>query len=265
MREAERLRLYAQSAFCDKKSLSASLLEAESKSRRLELEARKAFERATRAEVERDVASHEVAMARLEINAMRSALVQMESELAWIQRVLAASEDARQKMESELDMARQSLASSREACWTSGEEVSRLTNERVSLLVELGASKEELSAFRAEVAKEKKALEAEYDAGFEAIFNYGYGCCAFTHNNCGSKPKIPDGMPGTSKPLTPEFFFNPRCPLVVVPVGAAVALKAGVSEEVEHSPIAGAKIGDNPDSPSRVTEEKEDPGASGES
>ena len=38
-------------------------MEAESKSRQLELEAREAVERATRAEVERDVARHEVAMA----------------------------------------------------------------------------------------------------------------------------------------------------------------------------------------------------------
>ena len=35
--------------------------------------------------------------------------------------------------------------------------------------MELGANKDELSAFRAEVAKEKKALEVEYDACFEAI------------------------------------------------------------------------------------------------
>ena len=68
------------------------------------------------------------------------------------------------------------------------------------LLVELGASKYEFSAFRVEVAKEKKALEVEYDASFEAIFNYGYGCCAFAHNICGSKPKIPDGMLSMSDP-----------------------------------------------------------------
>ena len=71
--------------------------------------------------------------------------------------------------------------------------------------MELGANKDELSTFHAEVAKEKKALEAEYDAGFEAIFNYGYGCCAFAHNICGSKPKIPDRMPSMLEPLTPKF------------------------------------------------------------
>ena len=63
LREAERLRLYALSTFSDKKALSASLMEAKSKSRRLELEVREAVERAANAKAERDVARHEVEMA----------------------------------------------------------------------------------------------------------------------------------------------------------------------------------------------------------
>ena len=199
-------------------------------------------------------------MARLEIDEAGSPQALMESELGRVQRGLAALEDARRKMEFELDAAQQALATFGEACWTTEEEASRLTNERrVSLLVELGASKDEFPAFRAEVAKEKKALEAEYGAGFEAIFNYGYGCCSFVHNIYGSKPKIPDRMLDTSEPLTPEFFANPRCPPIVV------LIRAGVSKGVEHSLTAGAKVGDNPDSPSRVAWEREDAGASGES
>ena len=85
------------------------------------------------------------------------------------------------------------------------------------------------------------------------------------HNICGSKPKILDGIPGTLEPLTPEFFVNPRCPLVTVLVGAAVAPKVGVREEVERPPTAEAKVGDNPDSPSKVAEKEEDLGAPGES
>ena len=34
------------------------------------------------------------------------------------------------------------------------------------------------------------------------IFNYGYGCCAFAHNICGSQPMVPDRMPDTYKPLS---------------------------------------------------------------
>ena len=97
----------------------------------------------------------------------------MESELARVQRALATLEDTRQKIESELEVAQQALATSREAYQMAEEEASHLTDERVLLLEELWASKDELSAFCTEVAKEKKALKAEYDAGFEAIFNYG--------------------------------------------------------------------------------------------
>ena len=156
------------------------------------------------------------------------------------------------------------MAAFGEACQTAEEEASCLIDEWVSLLVEFEASKDELSTFRAEVAKEK-ALEAEYDAGFEAIFNYGYDCCAFAHNICGSKPKILDGMSGTSASLTLEFFVNRRCPPVVVPFGAGVTLKAGVGKGVEHSPIAGAKVGDKPNSLSWVAGEREDLCAFGES
>ena len=91
--------------FSDKKALSAVLMEAESKSRRLELEAREAAKRATLAQAERDVACHEVVMARLEIDVAGSARAQMESKIARVQRALAASEDVKLKMESELDVA----------------------------------------------------------------------------------------------------------------------------------------------------------------
>ena len=53
------------------------------------------------------------------------------------------------------------------------------------------------------------------------IFNYNYGCCAFAHNICGSQPEVPDGMPNTSKPLSPEFFINPRCPPGTILIEAA--------------------------------------------
>ena len=80
----------------------------------------------------------------------------------------------------------------------------------MSLLLELGTSKDEVSALQAQAFKEKKALEEAYKEGFDVIFNHGYGYCAFAHNICGSQPVVPDGMPDTSKPLPPEFFINPR-------------------------------------------------------
>ena len=108
-------------------------------------------------------------------------------------------------------------------------------------------------------------MEVEFDVAFEVIFNYGYGCCAFAHNIYESKPRILVGMLGTSQPLSPEFFINPRCPPDDVLVGESTAPKAGISEAVKHSSTVGAKVGDNPDSLSRVTGEREELGAYGES
>ena len=78
--------------------------------------------------------------------------------------------------------------------------------------MELGVGKEELATFQAKAAADKKAMEEEFDASSDVIFKYGYGCCAFAHDICGSKPMIPARMPDTSEPLPPEFFVNPRCP-----------------------------------------------------
>ena len=58
-----------------------------------------------------------------------------------------------------------------------------------------------------EALKENEALREAYVEGFDVIFNYGYGCCAFAHNICRSQPEVPDGMPDTSKPLSQEFFL----------------------------------------------------------
>ena len=155
------------------------------------------------------------------------------------------------------------MAASGEAWGKVEEETSRLTDERVSLLIELGASKDELSAFQVKVSKERKASEEAFDAFFDVIFNYGYSCCAFAHNICGSRPGIPNGMPDMSKPLPPEFFINPRCPLGVVPIEVAVALEAVTSEAVELSSTARAQVCDNFESLSRVAREREEPGVSG--
>ena len=92
------------------------------------------------------------------------------------------------------------------------EENFRLIDERLSLIMELGASKEELSAFQAKVAMEKKMRKEEFDTSSDVIFNYGYGCFAFEHNICESEPTIPTGMRDATKPLPLEFLINPRWP-----------------------------------------------------
>ena len=129
-----------------------------------------------------------------------------------VQHALTTSKGIRLKAESELDSVQQALAVAGEAYQKVEEENCRLTDERLSLIMELGASKDKLLAFQAKVTMEKKAMEEEFDVSGDVIFNYGYGYCAFAHNICGSKPLIPAGMLDTTNPLPPEFFINPRCP-----------------------------------------------------
>ena len=78
-------------------------MEAESNSWCWESDAKEVVEREIRAKVERDAARHNVAMARLDIEAAGSTRAQVESELARVQHALVALEDARWKVESELD------------------------------------------------------------------------------------------------------------------------------------------------------------------
>ena len=87
-----------------------------------------------------------------------------------------------------------------------------MTDERLYLLMELKVTRDDFATFREKTLAKKMAMEAKFYASSDVIFNYGYGCCAFAHNICGSEPLIPIGMPDTLTPLTPEFFVNPRCP-----------------------------------------------------
>ena len=165
--------------------LSASLAEAKSNSRCWENEARESVERMARAEVERDVARYDALMARMDADAVRNARARVEFELARVQNSLAAVEEARRMAD---------------------DKVSRLIDEQVSLLLELGTCKNEISSIRAEALRENEVLREAYEEGFNVIFNYGYGCSAFAHKIFGSQPEVPDGMLGMSKPLSLEFF-----------------------------------------------------------
>ena len=132
-----------------------------------------------RAKVERDAAHHDALMARMDVDAAGSARANVESELARVQNALAFVKEARR---------------------TTKDKVSRLAEEQVSLLLELGTCKDEVSAIQEKALKEKEALREAYEEGFVVIFNYGYGFCAFPHNISGRQPEVPDGMPDMSKP-----------------------------------------------------------------
>ena len=118
-----------------------------------------------RAKAERDSAHHDASMARMDADAAGSARTKVESEFSRVQNSLAVAEEARRKAK---------------------DEASHLADERVSLLLEIGNCKDEVSAIWAEALKEKEALREAYEEGFDVIFNYGYGCCAFAHNICRS-------------------------------------------------------------------------------
>ena len=76
-------------------------------------------------------------MAHMDADAVRNARARVEFELARVQNALAAVKEAR---------------------WKADDEFSRMTNERVSLLLELGTCKDEISAIREKALRENKAM-----------------------------------------------------------------------------------------------------------
>ena len=216
---------------------SASLKKVELACRHLELEARESVERTARAEAERDATCHEAAMAKLATEGAVNTRAQIESELARVQRALALAVEARRRVESEHGAAREALAATGEACKEAEEENGRLADEKLALVIELGAVKDEFAAFWEKAAADRETMEAEFDSSGDTLFNYSYGCCVFTHNIYGSKPQIPNGMPNPSIPLTPEFFANPRCPPSVSSAAPAPDTTVGGKDEHPESSL----------------------------
>ena len=69
-----------------------------------------------------------------------------------------AAGNARARVESELARVQSALAATKEAKWKSDDEISCLTDEQVSLLLELGTCKDEISAIQAQALRENEAL-----------------------------------------------------------------------------------------------------------
>ena len=123
--DAERLWLYTQSAISKHQALDASLAKAESKRKHWKQEAKADAKKIERAEKERDKAKQEAKVVRLAAVIAVKAKARAEDDLTRVQDALAVEE----KDECELEV-----------------EVSRLTIERTSLLLELEASRDEVSA-----------------------------------------------------------------------------------------------------------------------
>ena len=176
LRDAERLRLYVQAGMAEREMQSVSLKQAELACRCLELEAKESAERAARAKVERDAARHEVAMAKLTTERALNTRVQVESELAWVQHALGLAEEAPRKAEFDRGAAQEVLAAMGEACKKAEEENNQLAEEKLALIIELRAVKDEFATFREKAAAEKEMMEAAFDSSGDKLFNYGYGC-----------------------------------------------------------------------------------------
>ena len=179
-------------------------------------------------------------MAKLAIEGAVNTQEQIESELARVQRALALAEEAHWRAELERGAAQEAPAVVGEACKKAEEENNHLADEKLALVLELGALKDDFAAFREKDATDREAIEAEFNSSGDTLFNYGYSCCAFTHNICGSKPQIPDGMPSPSIPPTTEFFSNPRCPPGASAAASALAPIAVSGEERSENSLVAA-------------------------
>ena len=166
-----------------------------------------------------------------------STRAQIESELTRVQRALALAEEACQRAKSEHGATREALAQEGEACKKAEEESGRLINERLSLVMELGAVKDEFAAFREKAAADRETMEAEFDSNGDALFNYGNGCCVFTHNICEKQASYPGWNVESFSPAHPRILRQPSMPPSIS--SAAPALDPA-EEHPETSPtVAG--------------------------
>ena len=155
--------------------------------------------------------------------------------------VAAAIGDSNIRVEVYLTKALNSLVATEEGGCKSEAEITYLKAEfahmeakRESLLLELEASKREVSSLNARASKDREDMAEDYQGSLDLIFAYGYGCCTFKNNICGDRPNIPNGMPDSSNRLPPEFFDNLRCPRALA-ADKAIDAKASQGEAVGDS------------------------------
>ena len=98
-------------------------------------------------------------MVKLQIEGVVNTRAQVESELSRVQRALAVVENARLKAESERGVAQEALAVAGEACRKAEEKNSRLADERLALVMELGTIKDDFAAFRENAVADRETME----------------------------------------------------------------------------------------------------------
>ena len=140
-------------------------------------------------------------VARLATSTVGDARARVEEDMPRVQEALVVAEEGRRKAEAE---------------------TARLEVGRTSLLLDLKATKDEVSSLHFQASKDKEAMKEEYQKALEVIFAYGYGCCVFKHDICGDHPKVPKGMPNSANLLPLEFFVNLGYPPVQAVVKATM-------------------------------------------
>ena len=108
----------------------------------------------------------------------------------------------------------------------------------MSLLLERGAEKDEVSSLQSQAGKYKEAMEEDYQKALEVIFAYNYGCCKLKDNIYGSQPEYPDDMPDSFDLLPLEFLANPRClpvPAIIEVIAAEVDLIKPAKDPKENA------------------------------
>ena len=96
--------------------------------------------------------------------------------------VATTAGDAKARVEDDLASAREALAAAKEDGRRLEAEVAHLAVERMSLLLELEASKDKVSFLHSQKGKDKETMVEDYHKALEHIFAYIYECCAFKHN-----------------------------------------------------------------------------------
>ena len=163
---AEKLQLYAQLVASQHQASNASLAKVKSSLKNWERETKDGAERIMRAKKERDEAKQEAKVAQLVATTAGDAKARVEDDLTKALNALAAEEEGRRRLEAQI------------AC---------LEANRTSLFLEFEASKGEVSSLQAQVDKDKKAMEEDYQKTLDLIFADGYGCFLFKHNICGDR------------------------------------------------------------------------------
>ena len=141
MEDVEKLGLYAQSTVSKHHPLDVTLVKAKNRSKNWEWKAKVGAEKIASAEKKRDEAKEEAQIARLAAVVAGDAKAWAKDDLARVQDALVVAEEARHKAEAK---------------------VARLEVERTSLVLEIGATKDEVSSLQSQADKDKEAMEEDY-------------------------------------------------------------------------------------------------------